>query len=185
MLEEARRVAADIGGLLGVDVDADTVLAGRAAIMNLGPPGRISAGGATRLLPTADGWCAVALPRDDDLAALPALMEVDTVNGDPWEVLSRWAATCSTADVIARTQLLDIAAAALGEAAAGVPAVRPCGASARPRRAEGLLVVDMSSLWAGRCAASSSPARAPSSSRWKARRGPTAPDAASRPFSTG
>ena len=97
MLEEARRVAADIGGLLGVDVDADTVLAGRAAIMNLGPPGRISAGGATRLLPTADGWCAVALPRDDDLAALPALMEVDAVAGDPWEALSRWAATRSTA----------------------------------------------------------------------------------------
>jgi CoA transferase family III len=149
MLEEARRVAADIGGLLGADVDAATTLAGRAAIMNLGPPGRISAGGATRLLPTADGWCAVALPRDDDIAALPALMEVDAVNGDPWEALSRWAATCSSDDVIARTQLLDIAAAALGEASAGVPTVRPCGAGLGPRRADGLLVVDMSSLWAG------------------------------------
>lgn len=149
MLEEARRVAADIGGLLGVDVDADTVLAGRAVIMNLGPPGRISAGGATRLLPTADGWCAVALPRDDDLATLPALMQVDTVDGDPWEVLSRWAVTRSSADIIARTQLLDISAAALGEAPAGVPGVRPYGVGVGPRRAEGLLVVDMSSLWAG------------------------------------
>ncbi len=96
MLTEARRVAADIGGLLGVEVDAATILAGRAAIMNLDVPGRISAGGATRLLPTADGWCAVALPRDDDVAALPALMEVDAVTGDPWEALSRWAATRST-----------------------------------------------------------------------------------------
>ncbi len=149
MLEEARCVAADIGGLLGVEVDAATVLAGRAAIMNLGPPGRISAGGATRLLPTADGWCAVALPRDDDLAALPALLEVDAVSGDPWQELSSWAATRCSDDVIARTQLLDIAAAALGEASAGVPTVRPCGAGAGPRRADGLLVVDMSSLWAG------------------------------------
>jgi hypothetical protein len=149
MLKEARRVAADIGGLLGVDVDAETTLAGRAVIMNLGPPGRISAGGATRLLPTADGWCAVALPRDDDLAALPALMEVDAVTGDPWQALSRWAAKRSSDDVIARTQLLDIAAAMLGEASAGVPTVRPCGAGVRPRRVDGLLVVDMSSLWAG------------------------------------
>jgi hypothetical protein len=149
MLEEARRVAADIGGLLGVHVDAATILAGRAAMMNLGAPGRISAGGATRLLPTADGWCAVSLPRDDDVAALPALMEVDAVAGDPWSELSRWAATRSSADLIARTQLLDIAAAALGEASAGLPRIRPCGAGTGPRRADGLLVVDLSSLWAG------------------------------------
>ncbi len=149
MLEEARRVAADIGGLLGVDVDAQTTLAGRAAMLNLGPPGRISAGGATRLLPTLDGWCAVALPREDDVTALPALMEVDAVTGDPWEVLSRWAATHLSANVIARTQLLDIAAATLGEASAGAPTVRTCGAGVGPRRADGLLVVDMSSLWAG------------------------------------
>jgi len=92
MLVEARRVAADIGELLGVAVDADTMLAGRAALLNLGQPGRISAGGATRLLPTSDGWCAVALPRDDDVAALPAVLEVDAVT-DPWAELSRWAAT--------------------------------------------------------------------------------------------
>jgi hypothetical protein len=149
MLDEIRRVAADIGGLLGVDVDAETTLAGRAAIMKLGPPSRISAGGATRLLPTADGWCAVALPRDDDLAALPAMMEVDTVTGDPWQALSRWAATRSSDGVVARAQLLDIAAAALGEASAGVPTVLPCAAGVAPRRAERLLVADMSSLWAG------------------------------------
>jgi crotonobetainyl-CoA:carnitine CoA-transferase CaiB-like acyl-CoA transferase len=149
MLHEARRVAADIGGLLGVEVDAATILGGRAAILKLSPPGRISAGGATRLLPTADGWCAVALPRDDDVAALPALLEVDAVTGDPWAELTRWAATRSSNDVLVRTQLLDIAAAALGEASPGVPTVRACGAGAQPRRADGLLVVDMSSLWAG------------------------------------
>jgi hypothetical protein len=149
VLVEARRVAADIAGLLGVEVDAATILTWRAAVMNLARPGRISAGGATRLLRTVDGWCAVALPRDDDVAALPALMEVDTVTGDPWAVLSRWAATHSTDEVVNRARLLDIAVAALGEAAAEPPTVRRCGASAGPRRADGLLVADLSSLWAG------------------------------------
>jgi hypothetical protein len=148
MLVEARRVAADIGELLGVQVDVATILAGRAALLNLGRPGRVSAGGATRLLPNADGWCAVALPRPDDVAALPAVMEVDAVS-DPWGELTRWAATRSTAHVVDRAQLLDIAAAGLGEASAGVPLVRSHGGGVGPRRADGLLVVDMSSLWAG------------------------------------
>jgi hypothetical protein len=149
VLVEARQVTTDIAGLLGVEVDAATVLAGRAAIMNLRRRGRISAGGATRLLATADGWCALALPRADDAAALPALMEVDAVTGDAWTALSHWAATRSTEAVVARAQLLDIAAAALGEAGAEPPAVRVCGGSAGPRRPDGLLVADLSSLWAG------------------------------------
>src|SRR5579875_3300981 len=70
VLAEARRVAADITALIGVDVDAATILAGRAALLGLTRQGRVSAGGATRLLATADSWCAVALPRADDLAAL-------------------------------------------------------------------------------------------------------------------
>lgn len=149
VLAEARRVTTDIAGLLGVEIDAATMLAGRAAIMNLTRRGRISAGGATRLLATADGWSAIALPRADDAAALPALLEVDAVAGDPWAVLSRWAATRSTDAVVGRAQLLDIAAAALGEAAADPPAVQGCAGSAGPRRADGLLVADLSSLWAG------------------------------------
>jgi CoA-transferase family III len=149
VLAEARRVTTDITELLGVEVDAATVLAGRAAIMNLSRRGRISAGGATRLLATNDGWCAIALPRADDFAAVPALLEVDAVAGDPWAALSRWTATRSTDAVVSRAQLLDIAAAALGEAAAEPPAVRGCGGGAGPRRADDLLVADLSSLWAG------------------------------------
>jgi hypothetical protein len=149
VLVEARRVAADIAGLLGVEVDATTILTGRAAVMNLARPGRISAGGATRLLATADGWCALALPRDDDVAALPALMEVDTVTGDPWTALTHWAATRSTDNVVNRARLLDIAAAVLGEAAPEPPIVQRCGAGVGPRRVDGLFVADLSSLWAG------------------------------------
>jgi len=149
VLTEARRVAADIGALLGVEVDAATILAGRAAILGLTRRGSISAGGATRLLATADGWCAIALPRADDVAALPAVLEADVVPNDPWIALSDWAATCSTAAVVARGQLLDIAAAGLGEVSAEPPAVRRCHGIAEPRRADGLLVADLSSLWAG------------------------------------
>ncbi|MDT5321189.1 MAG: hypothetical protein QOD88_3711, partial [Mycobacterium sp.] len=149
VLAEARRVTADIAVLLGVEVDAASTLAGRAAILNLTRRGRISAGGATRMLATADGWCAVALPRADDVAALPALLEVDAVTGDPWTALSHWAATCSTEAVVARSQLLDIVAAGLAEVAAEPPAVRPGHGTAGPRRADGLLVADLSSLWAG------------------------------------
>jgi hypothetical protein len=148
-LVEARRVAADISGLLGIQVDAATTLAGRAALMNLTAQGRVSAGGAPPQQGTAPGWCAVALPRDDDVAALPALMEVDEVAGDHWAALTRWAATRPTDNVVARTQLLDIAAAALREAAAAPPAVRPGGSGAGSRGFKGLLVADLSSLWAG------------------------------------
>ena len=149
VLAEARRVAADIAQLLGVEIDAATILAGRAAILGLTRRGRVSAGGATRLLATADGWCAVALPRADDVATLPALLEADAVPDDPWLALSDWAATRSTEAVVARGQLLDIAVAGRGEVCAEPPTVRRGRSGVGPRRVDGLLVADLSSLWAG------------------------------------
>jgi hypothetical protein len=149
VLTEARRVAVDITQLLGVEVDAATVLTGRAAILGLTRGGRVSAGGATRLLATTDGWCAIALPRADDVAALPALLETDAVPDDPWTTVSDWAAMRSTEAVITRGQLLDIAVAGMAEVGAEPPVVRRSGKPARPRRADGLLVADLSSLWAG------------------------------------
>ncbi len=186
VLTEARRVAADIAQLLGVEVDAATMLAGRAAILGLTRGGRISAGGATRLLATADGWCAIALPRADDVAALPALLEVDVVPDDPWTRCSDWAATRSTEAVVARGQLLDIAVAGLGEVSAEPPAVRRLWCR-RQTATRGRACWSPICRRCGpdRCARSCSLAPAPSSSRWKARTDPTAPAAASRPSSTG
>ena len=149
VLAEARRVAADIAQLLGVEIDAATILAGGAAILGLTRRGRVSAGGATRMLATADGWCAVALPRADDVATLPALLEADAVPDDPWPALSDWAATRSTEAVVARGQLLDIAVAGRGEVCAEPPTVRRGRSGVGPRRVDGLLVADLSSLWAG------------------------------------
>jgi hypothetical protein len=55
--------------------------------------GRVSAGGATRLLAARDGWCAITLSRPDDVAAVPALLQVDEAPVDPWPALRHWAAT--------------------------------------------------------------------------------------------
>ncbi|HNF06614.1 MAG TPA: CoA transferase, partial [Mycobacterium sp.] len=95
VLARAEAVAASIGERLGVRVEAATTLSGRAALAGLRRRGRISAGGATRLLPTRDGWCALTLSRPDDVAAVPALLESDADTGDPWPAVADWAAVRS------------------------------------------------------------------------------------------
>ena len=49
------------------------MLAERAALLDLPPSGRISCGGATRLVECADGWIAVSLARPDDIAVDPGV----------------------------------------------------------------------------------------------------------------
>ncbi len=61
---------------MGIAVDAASLLAGRAGLLGLTRGGRVSAGGATRLLAARDGWCAITLSRPDDVAAVPALLQV-------------------------------------------------------------------------------------------------------------
>ncbi|OCB36962.1 acyl-CoA transferase [Mycobacterium malmoense] len=149
VLTRARWVAAAVGERLGVTIDAAGLLAGRAALLGLTRRGRVSAGGATRLLAAADGWCAITLSRPDDTAAVPALVQADEVAGDPWPVLRRWAATQPRAAIVERATLLDIPAAGLGEALSAAPRIRPRGARGPARSAAGLLVADLSSMWAG------------------------------------
>lgn len=149
VLIHAQRVAAAVGEQLGVAFDAADLLAGRAALLGLTRGGRASAGGATRLLAAADGWCAITLSRPDDAAAVPALVQTDHVGADPWPALRRWATTHTRSAVVERASLLDIPAAALGEAAAAAPRIRPRGARGPARGVGGLLVADLSSMWAG------------------------------------
>ncbi|OOK69773.1 hypothetical protein BZL29_6008 [Mycobacterium kansasii] len=112
-------------------------------------PGRVSAGGATRLLAAADGWLAITLSRPDDVAAVPALLQADRLPEDPWPAIRRWAATSCVSTIIERTRLLDIPAAALGEATAAPPRIRRLGPRGAVRGPAGLLVADLSSMWAG------------------------------------
>ena len=86
----------------------------------------------------------------DDVAAVPALLHADNVPADPWPTLQRWVAAHPVSAVVERAGLLDIPAAALGEAydqVATGPRIRRLGPAA-PARA-GLLVADLSSMWAG------------------------------------
>jgi CoA-transferase family III len=149
VLSRARRVADAFRALTGVAVDADTVIAGRAGLLGLAPHGRVSAGGATHLMPSGDGWCALTLSRPEDVDTVPALLQIDAIGDDPWPAVQRWVAANDTADVTERARLLGLPVAALAEAPAGGPRVYPFGAATTPRGPSGLLVADLSAMWAG------------------------------------
>ncbi|MGB8388355.1 CoA transferase, partial [Mycobacterium sp.] len=100
-------------------------------------------------LAARDGWCAITLSRPDDVAAVPALLQVDAVPVDPWPVLQRWVATRPVSEITERAGLLDIPAAGLGEATATPARIHRTGCRASQRELPGLLVVDLSSMWAG------------------------------------
>ena len=124
----------------GVEVRADPgeLVAGRAALAGFRRRGRVSAGGSARLLRAADGWCAVNLSRDDDVAAVPAIIGALGV-GDTTGLAGRlsglvdgaegaWGAL-EEAALGARAEALAGAAQLLGVPAAALPPVpvRPSG----------------------------------------------------------
>jgi hypothetical protein len=59
-----------------VRADPAELIAGRAALMGFTRNGRTSAGGSSRLLRAADGWCAITLSRTADVEAVPAILGV-------------------------------------------------------------------------------------------------------------
>lgn len=149
VLVHADRAAGLICARTGVDADAGTLLAGRAGLLGLIRRGHVSAGGATRLLPARDDWCAITLSRDDDVAAVPALLEADEMPSDPWPALQQWATQRCASAITERALLLDIPAAALGEVVAAPPRTHRVGPRTGARGLAGLLVADLSSMWAG------------------------------------
>jgi hypothetical protein len=153
VLAGARRVASDITGAAaalggGVTVDADAIVTGRAGLLGIAPAGRVSAGGATRLLATRDGWCALTLSRDDDLEAVPALLELSDQPVDPWATLAAAASDRAAAEFVVRARLLDMPAAVLGEVTAA-PTKFVANGQRAPKALRELLVADLSSMWAG------------------------------------
>jgi hypothetical protein len=108
--------------------------------------GRVSFGGATRLIQTADTWIALALARREDEAAVPALLGCD-VQSDPWAVITKEARRRAAADLVAQGRLLGMPIAQLAEVT-GKP--RPVGRGLPDSSAlTGLIVVDLSAMWAG------------------------------------
>ncbi len=149
VLVRARRAADAFRALTGVDADVTEMIAGRAALLGLSAPGRVSAGGATHLMPSSDGWCALTLSRQHDVAAVPALIESVTVSHDPWQELAQWVGRSTCTDVAARARLLGLPVATLGETPAATPRITALGAATTSRAPSGALVVDLSSMWAG------------------------------------
>jgi hypothetical protein len=137
---------------LGAPVAADPaeIVAGRAAWLGLHRAGRRSAGGASRLLRTADGWCALTLSRAVDIDTLPAVFD-RPVAGDPWDVAAEVARRSRAAELADRAQLVGIPAAALPtEITAALPWTAERIAGPRSTRAlRGRMVVDLSTMWAG------------------------------------
>ena len=73
-MEGIDRLALSFPGL-----DALALLGERAALMGLWRRGAVSCGGSCRLLPSADGFMAVSLPRAEDMESVPAWLELDAV----------------------------------------------------------------------------------------------------------
>ncbi|MEX1217198.1 MAG: CoA transferase [Acidimicrobiales bacterium] len=124
-----------------------------------------SMGGKCRLLQTSDGWCAVHLPREDDLELLPAWLGLDFGHTEvPWGDIAMCIAIRTSADAAGTAQELGLAVAAVPQAnedkdeqlidrGTTHPArpwiQRRVGRPAAEQSLRGALVVDLSSLWAG------------------------------------
>lgn len=158
LVEVLARTAEHIGrrtSELGTEVEIDplALLTERAAISGFTRRGPISSGGASRLLPTCDGWLAVTLARSDDLVLLPAWLGIDPVDrvGDAWDAITEVAAGHSAADLSLTAAELGLPVGEVGSitAANGPPVRRIRVGDAPPRRVDAVNVVDLSALWAG------------------------------------
>ncbi|MET9491196.1 CoA transferase [Nocardia sp. NPDC006630] len=152
LLREAVRLLSAMTGDTGprVEVDAAEILSGRAGLRGLRRAGLRSAGGTSRLLRTADGWCAVTLARPDDIESVPAILGCAPVT-DPWAALEEAVTHWPAAVFADRAQLLGVPAAALPAAPGNAPPWHTTRISA-PTAAtsmRGRLIVDLSSMWAG------------------------------------
>lgn len=126
-----------------VRVDGPRLLSERAAFLGLRRRGPVSAGGACRLLPTADGWAAISCARPDDPALLGALAFTE-VDDDPWPAVTAWLREHTGAELAERATLLGVAGGPVVPRSAA-PLPEPLA----PRPLQDALVVDFSALWAG------------------------------------
>jgi len=152
--------------------DGVALLGERAALMGLWRRGQTSCGGSCRLLPTRSSreWVAVSLPREEDMDAVPAWLELDalptpTTAPALWSAVSNAiAGSADPGSLLDRAELFGLPVARVGEVVTagdggdcdggdgdgdGVTRVHLGDAEPWSRGAEDLLVVDLSSLWAG------------------------------------
>lgn len=142
-----------------------TLLTERAAVAGLTRRGQVSCGGGTRLLPTADGWIAVCLARPDDVDLVPAWLGLDAATGDVWPTVAERVRSVGKQALVEHGRLLGLPLSALPRGIPTTP-VPPEPLAPLPYRAErrgdheataslkGLVVLDLSALWAGPLCAS-------------------------------
>lgn len=133
-------------------LDALALLGERAAHMGLWRRGTTSCGGSCQLLASGDGHLAVSLARDEDFEAIPAWLELDRAPANApaaWSAVADAAATRDLDALVARAALLSLPVARVASATGRPGMVRlPLGPAPR-REPTGLIVVDLSALWAG------------------------------------
>lgn len=131
------------------------ILTQRARLLELPAPSHVSSGGACRLLRATDGWIALSLARPEDVAAIPAWLELDrTVDAaDPWPIVESTVAARPVALVRERAILLGLPCAVVGEQRDRRRTITEPLGEAPARPVAGVVVVNLASLWAGPLAA--------------------------------
>jgi hypothetical protein len=142
---------ADLTARLGQYVDVAALgVSDRAGLLHLDEPGLVSANRACHLVPTADGWIALNLAREDDQELVPAWLRCDP-EPDHWAAIGRCARSRTSDDLIEGATLLGLPAARVGEVSCETfapPQLRMAQPAAR-RAGHTPRVVDLSALWAG------------------------------------
>jgi hypothetical protein len=146
------RAGEALGGHLAIDPLA--LLGERAALAGLRRRGATSCGGATRLVPCQDGWFALTLARPDDVALLPAWLELGGPPPDPWSVIEATVAGRAGGELLDRARLLGLPAAGLPAERTARPPDAVAGSTALGEAAPltglaGVRVVELGALWAG------------------------------------
>jgi CoA-transferase family III len=139
----------------GVRIDWADLISGRAAMLGFRRQGRTSAGGSCRLVRTSNGWVALNLPRREDVEMVPALLGRSVVD-DPWSAVEHAASSAGSGELVERAQLLGLPASELGFPRGEIHPARVellWPRAKEPLALEGLVVVDLSAMWAGPLAA--------------------------------
>lgn len=137
-----------------LDADVLSLLCERAVIAGSTRRGTTSCGGRTRLLRAADGgWVAVSLVRPDDVALLPAWLDVvEPQNGEmddhSWNLVGAAVGRRGERDIVDRAAMLGLPVAGRSEVTDDDP-VASLLLGPTPRLERSPVVVDLSSLWAG------------------------------------
>lgn len=142
-------------------LDAPALLGERAALFGFERAGRSAPGGRTRLLSTRDATLALNLPRDEDVALMPAWLEAPELSSTrlDWDAIEERLGQLETREIVARGRLMGLAVA---EAPRHIDASRPFfrrSAEGPPVAREAqtpgpVRVLDLSTLWAGPLAGS-------------------------------